>query len=143
MQQSESLKNPRALFGVLKETYNEWSEDQASRLAAALAYYTAFSIAPLILIVIAVAGLVFGREAAQGQVYGQLDGLLGSEAASTIETGVAGSQSTGAGTLSAIIGLATLIWSASNVFSQLQDALNTIWEVKADPKAGIVATVKR
>jgi membrane protein len=137
------FKNPRALFDVLKETYNEWSEDKAARLAAALAYYTAFSIAPLLLICIAVAGLVFGREAAQGQVFAQLQGLLGPEAAETIQESIANSQDTGASTLSAIIGLAMLVWSASNVFSQLQDALNTIWEVAPDPKAGWLATIKR
>ena len=137
------FKNPRALFDVLKETYKEWSEDKAARLAAALAYYTAFSIAPLLLICISVAGLVFGREAAQGQVFAQLQGLLGPDAAETIETSIANSQDTGASTLSAIIGLAMLVWSASNVFSQLQDALNTIWEVAPDPNAGWLATIKR
>ena len=131
------FKNPRALFDVLKETYREWSEDKATRLAAALAYYTAFSIAPLLLICISVAGLVFGREAAQGQVYAQLQGLLGPDAAETIQASIANSQDTGASTLSAIIGLAMLVWSASGVFSQLQDALNTIWEVAPDPNAGM------
>jgi membrane protein len=143
MQGTEIVKNPRALFDVLKESYNEWSEDKASQLAAALAYYTAFSIAPLLLIAISIAGFVFGREAAEGQVAGQLQGLLGAEAAGTIQTSVANSQSTGAGALSAIVGIATLIWGASNVFAQLQDALNTVWDVKADPDAGIMATIKR
>jgi membrane protein len=137
------LKDPGALLSVLKETYSDWSEDKASRLAAALAYYTAFSIAPLLLIAIAVAGLVFGREAAQGQVFAQLDGLLGSDGASAIQTGIANSDKAGVGTLSAIIGTLTLIWSASGLFGQLQDALNTIWEVQPDPNAGIVATIKR
>jgi membrane protein len=137
------LKDPRALFSVLKETYGDWSEDKASRLAAALAYYTAFSIAPLLLISIAVAGLVFGREAAQGQIFAQLDGLLGADGASAIQTGIANSNEAGAGTISAIIGLATLIWSASSLFGQLQEALNTIWEVQPDPHAGLMATVKR
>jgi membrane protein len=145
MQGTQLVKNPNpgALFDVLKEAYREWSEDKASRLAAALAYYTAFSIAPLLLIAISIAGLVFGRAAAQGQVFGQLQGLLGPEAAGTIQASIATSQDTGASTLSAIIGLAMLVWSASNVFSQLQDALNTIWEVQPDPRAGIGATVKR
>ena len=143
MQSLELLKSPRTLFDVLKETYSEWSEDKASRLAAALAYYTAFSIAPLLLISIAVAGLVFGREAAQGQVSAQIQGAVGQDAAAMIETSLANSQDTGAGTIAAIVGLATLIWSASNVFSQLQDALNTIWEVAPDPNAGLLGTVKR
>ena len=136
------FKDPRALLELLKETYRDWSEDKASRLAAALAYYTAFSAAPLLLITIAVAGLVFGREAAQGRIVGQLQGLMG-PAAGAIETSLANSQDTSAGTISAIIGLATLVWSASSLFGQLQESLNTIWEVAPDPNAGILATLKR
>jgi membrane protein len=136
------FKDPRALLELLKDTYREWSEDQASRLAAALAYYTAFSIAPLLLITIAVAGLVFGREAAQGRIVGQLEGVMG-PAAGAIETSLANSQDTGASTLSAIIGLATLIWSASSLFGQLQESLSTIWEVAPDPNAGLVTTLRR
>jgi membrane protein len=137
------IKNPRELLQIIKETYADWSEDKASRLAAALAYYTAFSVAPLLLLSITVAGIAFGREAAQGQVFGQLQGLLGPEAAETVQTAIANSQDTSTSTISAIIGILTLLWSASNVFAQLQDSLNTIWEVAPDPNAGIVATVKR
>src|SRR5262249_22082342 len=86
---------------------------------------------------------VFGREAAQGQIFEQLNGLLGSDAASVIQTSVANSQASGTSAFSAIIGIATLVWSASSLFAQLQDALNTIWEVQPDPKAGIVDTIKR
>jgi membrane protein len=143
MQGLAVLKSPRQLFELLKEAYSDWSEDKASRLAAALAYYTAFSVAPLLLISIVVAGLVFGREAAEGQIFAQLEGLLGADAAGVIQTSVANSQNSGASALSAVIGIATLIWSASGLFSQLQDALNTIWEVQPDPKAGIVQTIKR
>ncbi len=134
---------PRAAFDLLKTTYTEWSEDKASRLAASLAYYTAFSVAPLLLISIAIAGLVFGDEAARGQVFAQLRGLLGDEGAAALETAVQNSGQQGAGTVATIIGLATLIWSASNVFGQLQEALNTIWEVQPNPNAGIMATIKR
>ncbi|MCC7368498.1 MAG: YihY family inner membrane protein [Chloroflexi bacterium] len=137
------LRDPKGLLALLKETFNDWSEDKAANLAAALAYYTAFSIAPLLLISIVVAGLFFGREAAQGQIFGQLEGLLGPEAAGVIQTSVANSQQSGASTLSAIIGVVTLIWSASSLFAQLQDALNTIWEVKPDPRAGWLAFIKR
>lgn len=135
---------PRAAFDLLKTTYQEWSEDKASRLAASLAYYTAFSVAPLLLISIAIAGFFFGDDAAQGQVFAQLNGLLGSEGAAAIETAVQNSsREGGAGALATIIGLATLLWSASNVFGQLQEALNTVWEVQPDPHAGIMATIKR
>jgi membrane protein len=137
------IQNPQALLGILKDTYSDWSEDKASRLAAALAYYTAFSVAPLLLITITVAGLVFGREAAQGQIFNQLNGLLGADAAGVIQTSVANSQASGTSAFSAIVGIVTLVWSASSLFAQLQEALNTIWEVQPDPNAGIVDTVKR
>ncbi len=139
--------NPGAVFGLLKESYADWSEDNASNLAAALAYYTAFSIAPLILIAIVVAGLLFGEEAARGEVYAQLNGLLGPEAATTVQTAVQtavqNAQQPGASTLSAVVGIATLLWSASSLFAQLQSALNTIWEVAPAPNAGILATIKK
>jgi membrane protein len=130
-------------FGLLKDAFKEWREDKADRLAASLAYYTIFSLAPLVLIAIAIAGLVFGREAAQGQIFGQLQGLLGPEAAGTIEASVANSQKKEAGLFSAGIGLVVLLWSASNVFGQLQDALNTIWEVAPKPGAGIKAFIQK
>jgi membrane protein len=135
--------NPQAAIGLLKDTFSQWQEDKASRLAAALAYYTAFSVAPLLLIAIVIAGLVFGDEAAQGQVFGQLEGLVGPEGAGVLETAVRNSQQQGASAISAVVGIAALVWSASNVFAQLQDALNAIWEVAPDPRAGILATVRR
>ena len=99
---------PGAALGLLKESFNDWSEDGASRLAAALSYYTIFSLAPLLLIVTAIAGVVFGDEAARGQVSAQLSGLLGPEAAETIESAVSKARDTGAGTISAIIGIVML-----------------------------------
>jgi membrane protein len=127
---------------LVKESFSEWQKDKASRLAAALAYYTAFSIAPLLLLTITVAGMVLGEQAAQGTIFAQLQGLLGPEAAGFFQSAVAHSREPGANTISAVVGLATLVWSASNVFGQLQDALNTIWEVKPKP-AGVVGAVKR
>ncbi|HEX3244953.1 MAG TPA: YihY/virulence factor BrkB family protein, partial [Chloroflexota bacterium] len=130
------------VFGLIKESFSEWQRDKASRLAAALAYYTAFSIAPLLLLIISIAGLVLGQEAAQGTIFNQLQGLLGSEVAGFFQSAIAHSREPGASSISAVIGLATLIWSAGNVFGQLQDALDTIWEVQPAP-AGLVGTVKR
>jgi membrane protein len=127
---------------LVKESFSEWQKDKASRLAAALAYYTAFSIAPLLLLTITVAGMVLGEQAAQGTIFAQLQGLLGPEAAGFFQAAVAHSREPGANTISAVVGLATLVWSASNVFGQLQDALNTIWEVQPKP-AGVVGAVKR
>ena len=134
---------PKAVFELVKETFKEWQEDKAARLAAALAYYTAFSLAPLVLLAIVIAGLAFGDEAAQGAVFAQLQGLLGQEGAAMLESAVQNSRKPGASAISAVIGLATLAWSASNVFAQLQEALNTIWEVEPKPGRGLVGTARK
>ena len=119
---------------LIKETFSEWSKDKASRLAAALSYYTIFSVAPLLIIAIAVAGLVFGREAATHQIEGQARGLLGEQGAQAIQTILENTGKTGAGVMATIIGVNTLLIGASGAFAQLQESLNTIWEVK--PRAG-------
>lgn len=127
--------NLKAVFRLLKETFQEWNEDKASRLAAALAYYTVFSIAPLLLIAIAIVGFIFGQEAAQGQITGQLSGLVGSQVAEIIQ-GLVNSASQGGGGVS-ILNIVILLFGASGVFVQLQEALNTIWEVQPKPGQGI------
>src|SRR5689334_8965009 len=135
--------SPRAIFTMLKDTFNDWSEDNCSRLAASLAYYTVFSLAPLLLIAISIAGLVFGAEAARGQVFAQISGLVGSDTAQTVQSAVENSSKPGASIVSTIIGVVTLILGASGVFTELQSALDTIWEVKPASGGGILATVKR
>src|SRR3954468_12053695 len=95
---------------LIKDTFSEWSEDKVPRLAAALAYYTAFALAPLLLIAIAVAGLVFGHEAASSQIGQQLSGLLGPTAAEAVNTMVqASSANQGGGIIASVIGVATLL----------------------------------
>lgn len=135
--------NAKALVGLLKETAKEWSEDKSSRLAAALAYYTIFSLAPLLIIVIAIAGLVFGQDAAQGEIVGQLQGLLGRDAAQAIQTVLAnaGKKSSG-GIITTILNVGILIFGASGVFAQLQDAMNTVWEVAPKPGQGIKQVIR-
>ena len=133
---------PKVIVELLKETWKEWQEDKASRLAAALAYYTAFSIAPLFVIAIAIAALVFGEEAAQGQIFGQLKDLVGKDAAKGIESLIVSSSKPTEGTIATLISIALLFFGASNVFTQLQDALNTIWEVAPKPGRGIKGILK-
>lgn len=134
--------NLKTIWDLLRQTFSDWSEDKASRLAAALAYYTIFSIAPLIIIVIAVAGLIFGREAVQGQIEGQIQGLVGDEGAGLIQEMVKGTSSESGSIIATIIGVVTLLFGATGVFGQLQDALNTIWEVAPKPDRGIWGIVK-
>jgi membrane protein len=127
--------NPLTLVkDLVRETLSEWSKDKASRLAAALSYYTIFSVAPLLVIAIAVAGLVFGRKAATDQIVYEIRGLVGDQGAQVIQTILQNASKTSSGVLATIIGIVTLLIGASGAFGQLQDSLNTIWEVK--PKSG-------
>ncbi|MHB0856748.1 MAG: YihY/virulence factor BrkB family protein [Anaerolineae bacterium] len=127
---------------LAKDSFKEWSEDKASRLAAALAYYTVFSLAPLLVIAIAVAGFVFGEEAARGEIVAQISGLVGPDAAELIEGMVQRAAEPSSGILATIIGVATLLLGASGVFGQLHDSLNTIWDVEPKPGRGIWGTIK-
>ena len=129
----------KIILRILKETYTGWSEHKDSRLAAALAYYTVFSLAPLLILVIAIAGTVLGEEAARGQVVDQLEQLVGTQGAEVIETVIAGAGKPGkaAGMLASAISLGVLIFGATGVFIQLQDALNTIWEVAPRPERNL------
>jgi len=121
---------------LVKGAFVEWDEDKASRLAAALAYYTAFSLAPLLVIAIGIAGLVLGESAAQGEIMGQLQGLMGAEGARLVEQMIAASRKPSESIAATAIGIAVLMFGAAGVFGQLQDALNTIWEVKPRPGRG-------
>ncbi|WP_392530538.1 YihY/virulence factor BrkB family protein [Nostoc sp. C117] len=129
--------NWQAILQLFQETFKEWSEDKASRLAAALAYYTIFSIAPLLIIVIAIAGAVFGEEAARGQIVGQIQGLVGKGGAEFIQTAITNANKPQTGAMASIISIVVLLLGATGLFTELQDSLNTIWEVKAKPGRGI------
>ena len=128
----------KTIFTLLKETVDEWNKDKASRLAAALAYYTVFSLSPLLIIAIAIAGAIFGEEAARGEIVGQIQGLVGKDGAEFIQTAIeSAAKPTEGGGLASAISVVVLLFGASGVFVELQDALNTIWEVKPNPKAGV------
>jgi len=132
----------RKYLDLFKKTFKEFGEDKATRLGAALAYYTIFSIAPLLLIAIAVAGLVFGQEAAHKEISGQLGGLLGHQGATGIEEMIKSAAKPKTGTIATIIGAVTLFFGASGVFMQLKDALNTIWNVEEKKAGGIKGFIK-
>ncbi|MEG4802920.1 YihY/virulence factor BrkB family protein [Microcoleus sp. ARI1-B5] len=129
--------NLKTVVSLLKETFTQWQEDKAPTLAAALAYYTVFSLAPLLIIVIAIAGLVFGEEAAQGQIVAQLQSLIGKDGAQTVQELILKASEPKSGMIATIVGVATLLWGASNVFTNLKEALNTIWNVSPPPGRGI------
>ncbi len=127
---------------LIQETYAEWNKDHASRLAAAMSYYTIFSIAPLLVIAIAVAGLVFGREAAMHQVVGQIRDLVGEDGAQVIQSILQNASKTTSGIVATVVGVVTLLIGASGAFGQLQDSLNTIWEVKPRKGRGVKGVLR-
>jgi membrane protein len=127
----------------LSASYAAWSDDQAITLSAALSYYMIFSLAPLILIAVAIAGLVWGQEASRGEIFGALNGLLGSDGAKSVQSFVEASSLKKAGILATIIGGATLLLGATSVFAQLQDSLNLIWKVKRKPGKGVFTIVRQ
>lgn len=126
----------RDLGSFLSDIYNQWSKDKAMGMGAALAYYTIFSIPPLLVIVIALAGFFFGEEAAKGQIVKQIQGLIGQEGAVTIQGMINSARKQDSSFIATIIGLVTLLIGASGVFVQLQDSLNTIWGVQPKPDRG-------
>lgn len=132
----------KTIISLLRETFTEWNEDKASRLAAALAYYTVFSLAPMLIIAIAIAGAVFGEEAARGEIVTQIQGLVGRDGAQFIETAIEGASKPKAGTIASLISIAVLLFGASGLFAQLQDSLNTIWEVQPKPGRGVIGILR-
>jgi membrane protein len=132
----------KTVWGLLKETTGDWKEDKADRLAASLAFYTVLSLAPLVVIAVAVAGLVVGDEAARGQLSGQIAQLVGPQAAPAIEGILANARKPSAGVVSTVVGTAVLLVGASGVFGELQDSLNTIWEVQPKPGRGLWGLVR-
>ena len=120
----------------------DWFEDKAPRLAAALSYYTAFSLPPLLVLLVGIAGLAYGADAVRDRMVGQIAGLVGEESARLLGEAIAEAQLT-TGTVGAVvIGFGVLLFGATGVFGQLQDALNTIWEVKPTETGGIWKAIR-
>ncbi|HEX3582606.1 MAG TPA: YihY/virulence factor BrkB family protein, partial [Thermoanaerobaculia bacterium] len=133
----------KRIFALFKQTWTEFSDDKAQRLGAALAYYTIFSLGPILLIAVSIAGLVFGKEAAQGRIGQELQGVFGANVATQLNTMIANAGKKGSGTIAMIIGIVTLLLGAAGVFGQLKDALNTIWNVEPKKSGGIMTTIRQ
>jgi membrane protein len=125
---------------LITQSFKEWSEDKASRLAASLAYYTIFSIPPLLIIILAITGQVF--DDAQARITAEINSFIGETGGEAIVAILENASEPTDTILATIISVAVLFLGASGVFGQLQDALNTIWEVQADPKRGFLGTIK-
>ena len=132
------MKKIKDSWGLLKKTVQNFIEDDAIKLSASLSYYTIFSIAPLLVIVISVAGLVFGQDAVAGRVYYQIKSLIGADAAMQIQNIIANVQLQDQGFAGTVIGFSILFFGASGVFTEIQSSINYIWFIKAKPKKGIV-----
>src|SRR4030095_15074472 len=130
------------LWEILTETWNAWNTHKAPRAGAALAYYTLFSLAPLLVIVIAVAALVFGQEAAQGKIVTEIQGGVGEESARAIQAMIEKARASAAGVFATVLSLITLLIGATGVVSELKDTLNTIWHVQPAPDSGLLSTLK-
>ncbi|HYZ61967.1 MAG TPA: YihY/virulence factor BrkB family protein [Acetobacteraceae bacterium] len=132
--------NIGTIWQYLKETISDFIEDNAMSRAAAIAYFTILSLGPVLVICIAIAGLAFGQEAAQGAMVGQLRGLMGDQAAEAVQTMIASAGKRSSGVWATVIGFATLLLTASGVFGEMQSALNYVW--KAQPKGGMTAILR-
>lgn len=132
----------RDLPGLLQEAFASWNQDSAVTLGGALAYFALFSIAPVLFIAIAVAGLVFGRQAVSGQVYAQIQGLVGSGAAQTVQVMIENAYRPNQNVLSILAGLAALVVGAAGVFAELKYALNVIWDVKPPASSNVVGLIR-
>jgi len=136
------MLNVKEVWSLTRESVSQWSDDYAASMGAALAYYTIFSIAPLLVIAIAVAGFFFGADAARGEIFGQLSGLIGDKGAGTIEAAVNSANQTGGGTFAVIAGIITLLLGATTVFGELQSDLDRIWDTPKPEHAGVWGLIR-
>jgi membrane protein len=133
------------LLTLFKLSFQDWKDDKASRLSAALAYYTIFSLAPMLLIILAVTSLFWSRDAVQTQVLNQAEGLVGAEGRTFISDLLTTASTPARGILGTIVGIVTLIFGALGVFNELHNALNTIWEVEEEEEteSGFLQGIKK
>ncbi|HLW64841.1 MAG TPA: YihY/virulence factor BrkB family protein [Gemmataceae bacterium] len=127
----------KSIYLLFKDAGKQWLANKAPRLGAALAFYTIFSLAPLLVIIMALAGLLFGREAVQHHISDQVQSLVGGQGAEAINAMVASANKPRSGIVASVLGIIMLIFGAGGLFGQLQDALNTIWGVEPKPGRGI------
>jgi len=135
------MKFVKNFWQTLKRSGGEFVQDNGLKLSSSLSYYTIFSIGPLLILIISLAGIFWGREAVQGKIYGQIKGLVGNGAAQQIQDIIQNIEKAQLGTSGAILGLIVLLIGATGVFTEMQDSINFIWSVKAKPKRGFVKLI--
>lgn len=140
---SWSGRSPRTWWSLLKDSLSAWIDDYAPSMGAALSYYTVFSLGPLLVIVISIAGLVFGEDAVRGELFGQIDGVMGPEAAKGIQEVLSNVSKPSTGIVGTVLGVAVLLIGATTVFGELQDALDRIWRAPVRARtSGLWALVR-
>ncbi len=132
----------KGLWKVLKNSFSGFSDDNITKKSASLAYYTVFSIGPLIIVAVFLASVFFEREAIEGSIYSTMTQFIGSNAALQLQEMIKNTAISSSGTIAIIIGTATLVIGATTVFADMQDSINSIWGLKAKPKAGIMKILK-
>ncbi len=142
MQKHRFLHPIKNVFKLLKITFVQFINDRGLKLSASLSYYTIFSLAPLLLLLISLAGFFFGKEAIQGRIFGEINGLIGNQAALQIQEIIKNMELSGKTNSALMIGIITLIIGATSVFAEIQDSINMIWKVKVKPKRGWVKLLK-
>jgi len=128
----------KKIMYLLKKSFEEFLEDNVMKLSAALSYYTIFSLPPLLIIIISLSGVFFGEEAVRGELFSQINGLVGNDAAVQIQSAIANVKLSSSGTFATVLGMAALLFGASGVFAEIQNSINYIWGIKAKPNKGIV-----
>lgn len=126
----------KGIFSVLKSAFSGFGDDKVTKLSGSLAYYTVFSMGPLLIVIISLCGLFLGREAVEGKIYTQLAGFVGADTAASLQEIIKNASLAGKSKIAAIIGGITLVIGATTVFAEIQDSINTIWGLKPKPKRG-------
>lgn len=134
--------NIKKIINLLKLSFQEFISDNAMKLSAALSYYTIFSLPPLFFIIISLSGYFFGDQAVRGEIFGQINSLVGNSAAQQIQETIKNVKLSNSNTFNTCIGIVILLIGASGVFSEIQDSINFIWGIKAKPKRGLIKYFK-
>ena len=134
----KKMKSLKKFINILKGTASAFNQDNCIKLSASLSYYTIFSIGPLLIIIISLSAIFYGREAVQGRLYGQISGLIGSDAALQIQEIIKKSQHANKSFIGTVVGTVVLVIGATGIFTEIQDSINYIWSLRAKPKRGII-----
>ncbi len=133
---------PKGIWEVLKNCFKGFSNDKVPKLSASLAYYTVFSLGPLLIVILFLCSIFFGRDAVEGSIFGQMQSFVGKDAALQIQEIIKNASLSGTNTMAAVIGIVTLLIGATTVFAEIQDSINMIWGLKRKPTAGWKVLVK-